>query len=127
MAKSEKNKSKWVHLLADFFNADADKLRSEKKIMCALRKALRKNHFRIIKSGSYKFKTGGQGVTGFFMLAQSHAAFHSYPEYGYLALDIYSCGGHNPKPIAEEIKKYLGKCAATKIIHKRGSNFFKHI
>lgn len=31
------------------------------------------------------------GVTGFVVVAQSHVAIHTYPERGYLALDIYSC------------------------------------
>lgn len=115
------------HLLVDFFGVEKEKLRDRKKLMRVLCKALKKGGFRILRrAGSYQFEGGGQGVTGFVLLAQSHAAFHSYPEHGYLALDIYSCTGHNPKPIAEEIKRYLGKCAATKIIYKRGSRF-KHV
>ena len=32
------------------------------------------------------------GLTGFLPLAESHIAFHTYPEYGYLAADIFTCG-----------------------------------
>jgi S-adenosylmethionine decarboxylase len=38
----------------------------------------------------------GGGVTGFLMLAESHIALHTYPEHGYLALDIFSCGAADP-------------------------------
>lgn len=120
MTRLKNNNKRWVHLLVDFFGADKAKLRDKKTLMTVLRTALEKNDFRIIRGGSYKFMAGGKGVTGFFMLAQSHAAFHSYPEYGYFALDVYSCGGHNPKPIAEEIKKHLGSCRMSKTFFKRG-------
>ena len=36
---------------------------------------------------------GGQaGVTGFIVLAESHIAFHSYPESGFLSEDVFTCG-----------------------------------
>jgi S-adenosylmethionine decarboxylase len=39
-------------------------------------------------------------------LAESHIAFHSWPEFGYLAIDIFSCG-KNAKP--EKALRYLKK------------------
>lgn len=38
------------------------------------------------------------GVTGFLPLAESHIAFHTYPEYGYLAADIFTCGDDPSAP-----------------------------
>ena len=32
------------------------------------------------------------GVTGFTILAESHITFHSHPERGYLAVDVFTCG-----------------------------------
>lgn len=31
------------------------------------------------------------GLTGFVVLRESHIAFHTYPEFGAVALDLYSC------------------------------------
>ena len=31
-------------------------------------------------------------VAGFFFLAESHSAFHSYPELSFLAVDMFTCG-----------------------------------
>jgi S-adenosylmethionine decarboxylase len=33
-----------------------------------------------------------QGVTGLAVLAESHLSVHSWPEYGYLAADVFTCG-----------------------------------
>ena len=110
------------HILVDFFGVDAKKLQDRKKLMAVLRSALKKGGFNIIKeAGGHKFKGGGEGVTGFILLAQSHAAFHSYPEYGYMALDIYSCGDHDPKPIVRCIEKHLQPKKILRFFHNRGT------
>lgn len=109
------------HLLVDFFGVEPAALKDRALLMGRLQDALEKQKFSVIRSStSHKFRTGGQGVTGFFMLAQSHAAFHSYPEYGYLALDIYSCGTHDPRPIARALKKVLKPKRVSALFCERG-------
>ena len=88
------------------------------RVLCS---ALKEAGFHILrKTGSYQFEKGGQGVTGFVLLAESHAAFHSYPEWGYMALDIYSCGRHDPRPIAKIVQAYLCPKKVVRIFRKRG-------
>ena len=113
--------SQGVHLLVDFFGVSKKKLQNRKQLMKILCLALKNGGFRIIKkTGSHKFPDGGKGVTGFVLLAQSHAAFHSYPECGYLALDIYTCGKFNPKSIAEEMRRHLNPKKVSRISQRRG-------
>ena len=33
-----------------------------------------------------------QGVTGVIAIAESHLCIHTWPEYGYAAVDIFTCG-----------------------------------
>ena len=33
-----------------------------------------------------------QGVTGILAIAESHISIHTWPEYGYAAADIFTCG-----------------------------------
>ena len=33
-----------------------------------------------------------QGVTGILSIAESHISIHTWPEYGYAAADIFTCG-----------------------------------
>ena len=44
-----------------------------------------------LKIEGHKFGDG-QGVTAFAMLAESHISVHSWPEHGFLAIDIFMCG-----------------------------------
>lgn len=47
-----------------------------------------------------------QGVTGVATLAESHLALHSWPEHGYLAADVFTCGDHvNPQALVEVLQK----------------------
>lgn len=110
-----------LHLLVDFFGVDTKMLRNRRKIMGVLRNSLKKAGFKIItEAGGHTFKSGGKGVTGFILLAQSHAAFHSYPEYNYMALDIYSCGKHNLGLILRAMKEYLKPKKVISFSCKRG-------
>jgi len=35
-----------------------------------------------------------QGVSGVVVISESHVSIHTWPEYGYGAIDIYTCGSH---------------------------------
>lgn len=111
------------HLLVDFFGVSPKRLRDRRGLMATLGAALKGHGFTIVqsRSGSHKFRGGGRGVTGFFLLAQSHAAFHSYPENGYLALDVYTCGRADPREIAAALKRFLKPKRSVASLRKRGA------
>lgn len=41
-----------------------------------------------------------QGVTAIVLLAESHMSIHTYPEFGYAALDVFTCGDGSKSQIA---------------------------
>lgn len=52
---------------------------------------------------------GEGGITGLLMLSESHLACHTYPEQGYAAFSLYSCGpGTAEWPWAERLHAALG-------------------
>jgi S-adenosylmethionine decarboxylase len=47
-----------------------------------------------------------QGVTLLALLAESHASIHTWPELGYCAIDLYTCGDKTKTHKAAEFLKY---------------------
>ena len=49
-----------------------------------------------------------QGVTGILAIAESHISIHTWPEYGYAAADIFSCGtSFRPREAANKLIEAL--------------------
>ncbi len=49
-----------------------------------------------------------QGVTGIISIAESHISIHTWPEFAYAAVDIFTCGASfEPRRAAEEIARKL--------------------
>jgi S-adenosylmethionine decarboxylase len=50
-----------------------------------------------------------QGVSGVVVIAESHLCIHTWPEYGYAAVDIFTCGNTiNPVDAVELLVNKLG-------------------
>ena len=49
-------------------------------------------------------KFAPQGVTGVVAIAESHLCIHTWPEHGYAAVDVFSCGENvDPHIAAQEL------------------------
>ena len=75
-----------------------------------------------MKRTEHRFDAGGEGFTGVYILSESHAVIHTYPEHGYLAFDLFSCGPSDPTQVLDAMRDALGAEAGT--IHEvnRGSH-----
>ncbi len=50
-----------------------------------------------------------QGVSGVVVIAESHLSVHTWPEYGYAAVDVFTCGTTvNPQTAVEVLIERLG-------------------
>jgi S-adenosylmethionine decarboxylase len=118
IGKSKKQNSLGIHLIADFWFGK--KIEDPKKLKKILIEAAKKAGNIPLEFSYHKFNP--HGLTGVLLLAESHIAFHSWPEFGYLAIDIFSCG-KNAKP--EEALRYLKKILKPKKVEvsiiKRGN------
>ena len=111
-----------THVVGDCSGIDSRLLMDECLLMGTLKDALDAQSFTILGEQSYKFPGEASGVTGFYILSESHAAFHSYPEYGYIALDIFSCGDSRPDRVVTHVARALGaEDVTTKTIDRRAS------
>ncbi|MBC7074372.1 adenosylmethionine decarboxylase [Candidatus Parcubacteria bacterium] len=102
--KTKRNIQKGVgrHLICDFWGAKT--IENPRELEEILRLAARYAKSTDLEFIFHKFEP--QGLTGVLLLAESHIAFHSWPEIGYLALDIFTCGNKKmPKKALEFLKK----------------------
>lgn len=80
-----------VHYLLEFFgctNEQTDSISFWKRI---LTKAIEDSDVSILNEHFYKFAP--HGITGYLLLSASHVSIHTWPEFGYAACDVFSCGG----------------------------------
>jgi S-adenosylmethionine decarboxylase len=62
-----------------------------------------------------------QGVSGVVVIAESHISIHTWPEHGYAAADVFTCGTSvNPEIAAEVLIEKLGSKNHTITEIKRG-------
>jgi len=78
------------HVIADFSGCSFDILNSKEFLQEQAISAAEKCGATVINAFAFQFEP--QGVTVNLTLSESHLALHSYPEHGYLAVDIFTCG-----------------------------------
>ncbi|MDP6101185.1 MAG: adenosylmethionine decarboxylase [Dehalococcoidia bacterium] len=61
-----------------------------------------------------------QGVTGIVAIAESHLSIHTWPEFGYAAVDIFTCGNVHPERAAGLIVSRMGSREPAIFEVKRG-------
>lgn len=79
-----------THLLVELKNCNSKILNDLKKIEEILVTAAKEAKATIIESRFHKFSPFG--ISGVVVIAESHLTIHTWPEYGYAAVDIFTCG-----------------------------------
>ncbi len=78
------------HLIVEVFDADPSLLNDAHALEQLLLHAARAAHATVVESVFHRFSP--YGVSGVVMIAESHLTIHTWPEYGYAAIDIFTCG-----------------------------------
>ena len=90
-----------VHLLADFWGGKV--IESQEFIEKILIVAAKKSGNTALRTIIHKFKP--QGLTGVVLLEESHISIHSWPEFKYVGVDVFTCGADsNPRKALEYLK-----------------------
>lgn len=94
------------HLILDLYDCDQQLLDDYDELQRLMEAALVMSKATILRIIGEKFEP--QGVTILALLAESHASIHSWPELGYAAVDLYTCGDTtNTHKAAEFLKTKL--------------------
>jgi len=85
-------KSLGRHLLAEFYDCDPEMINNCALVEKYMKEAAKKSGATIIKSVFHSFQP--HGISGVVVIAESHLAIHTWPEYGYAAVDLFTCGNN---------------------------------
>ncbi len=79
-----------THLLLDLRRCDAGLLDDDGYIRESLTLAAEAAGATVLSARFHKFSP--MGVTGVVLISESHLCIHTWPERGYAAVDIFTCG-----------------------------------
>ncbi len=92
------------HLILEYW--DAVNLNSPELVERALTEAALAGGATLLSVRTHQFAP--QGVSGVAIIAESHISIHTWPEYDYAAVDIFTCGDRvDPHKINEVLAKYF--------------------
>lgn len=107
------------HILLELYECDKDVLNNEEKVKKVLVHSAEVCGATVISTSSHKFSP--HGVSAIVMIAESHLSIHTWPEYGYAAIDIFTCGTIlKPKVAVDYLVKELEAKNFTQHKIKRG-------
>ncbi len=78
------------HLLLELFDCDSDAINNLEAVKDALIEAAKRAQATIVDVVFHEFNPFG--ISGVVVIAESHLSIHTWPEYRYAAVDIFSCG-----------------------------------
>jgi S-adenosylmethionine decarboxylase len=109
------------HLTVDMYGCGFDTLDNLEFVKSAMLTAVREANMTLLDFSYYKFEP--QGLTALALLAESHMSIHTYPELGYAAIDVFTCGDHSRPDKAVAVLKSFFRPEKTKITNIRRGDF----
>ncbi|HLH74934.1 MAG TPA: adenosylmethionine decarboxylase [Chloroflexota bacterium] len=90
------------HLLIELYGCDPSILDNLEHVRQTLLRAAELVSASVIQVVAHKFQPCG--VTVVVAIAESHLSVHTWPEYGYAAVDVFTC---SPEPITSDVQEFL--------------------
>ncbi len=95
------------HLLVELDDYNRKKLNKLEFLKTILLAAASKAGASVLGESFHQFSP--QGVSGVVIIAESHIFIHTWPEYGYASVDIFTCGNTvQPEKAAPLLIEKLG-------------------
>jgi spermidine synthase len=107
------------HILVEFMNCEPHIMNDVAAIERDMVGAAQKAGATVINSTFHHFSP--YGVSGVVVIQESHLAIHTWPEYGYAAVDLFTCGEMDAWISFDFLKECFGAKSYSAIEMKRGS------
>jgi S-adenosylmethionine decarboxylase len=106
-----------THLIVDLFGAK--RLDDIEFIDATMRECVEASGATLLHIHLHHF-TENNGVSGVAVLAESHISIHSWPENGYVALDVFMCGDAEPQRAVDVLRRAFQPDRVEVGEHRRG-------
>jgi len=107
------------HVLLDLYGCDAKLLNDFEFLQKLFHDTAERLDCTIVQEVFHRFSP--QGVSGVVVIAESHLSVHTWPEKGYAAVDLYTCGDPTKLDLMPEmLKQALGAAGYEYKKHPRG-------
>ena len=115
------NSAVGTHIITELSGCSIEKLSDLEGVREALLEAAKRAHAAVLDVSLHHFHP--QGVSGVAVISESHISVHTWPELGYAALDIYTCGeAALPEKGCAYLSEYFEAEEACSSVIKRGLN-----
>lgn len=95
------------HILAEMYGCPFEVLNDVKKVEDIMVNAALEAGAEVREFVFHKFSP--QGVSGVVVISESHLAIHTWPELGYAAIDVFTCGDKvNPWDACNYLAEFFG-------------------
>ena len=107
------------HMLLELFDCDPDAISSLDIVKTSMVEAARRAQATIVDVVFHEFNPFG--ISGVVVIAESHLAIHTWPEYRYAAVDVFSCGETlQPKVAVDYLLEQFGAARTSVVELQRG-------
>lgn len=107
-----------MHLIVDGYGSDRDSLQDEDRVYRFLDECPDKiGMTKMIAPQVYTYRgrvPEDWGISGFVLIAESHISVHTFPDRGYLNIDVFSCKSFDAAASVRYIEDLFG-LAETKV------------
>lgn len=94
------------HLMASYEECTLDRLLEFGELKAQMEYAIELTGATLLAVSDYVFPNGG--YTALFLLAESHASIHTYPEHKSCFIDVFTCGTNcDPAKLDEHMRDFL--------------------
>ena len=83
------------HVYGNLYGVDRELLWNREYLEQLIREAAEVANMHLVEMKSWEFRGYHGGVSVIALVLESHIALHTWPDYGYATLDIYTCGAQS--------------------------------
>lgn len=106
------------HYLASYYDCDPEALTNLTQLRQAMHEAIQLSGATILSSTDYVFPPNG--LTMVWLLSESHASIHTYPEHGACFVDLFTCGNNcSYEKFEQRVKEYLNPKTCKNLVLNR--------